>query len=277
MRRTTRLVFLSFTAVVLTAGPPALNGQAPADQKPLVFEAASIKLNRSGDDVAEGGFQPGGRINVRHVSLFNLMTAAYATLKIDGGPAWTRSDRFDVVAVGDRNASVADTRQMLQALLAERFKLVIRTESREEPTFNLTLVRQDRRLGPQLKPAASDCSDATRRENLPPATAPPDLNHPACGVIAFGGGLYRGHGVTLDQIAASLAQPVDRVVRNRTALQGLYDYELRFSRPNETPNPNDPPEIFTAVREQLGLRLQPARGGVEFIVIVSAQQPQVDE
>jgi uncharacterized protein (TIGR03435 family) len=276
MRRTTRLVFLSFTAFVLTAGPPALNGQAPADQKPLVFEAASIKRNRSGDDVAEGGFQPGGRINARNVSLFNLMTAAYATFKIDGGPAWTRSDRFDVVAVGDRNASVADTRQMLQALLAERFKLVIRTESRDEPIFNLALVRQDRRLGPQLKPA-SDCSDATRRENLPPATAPPDLNHPVCGVIAFGGGLYRGHGVTLDQIAASLAQPVDRVVKNRTALQGIYDYELRFSRPNETPNPNDPPEIVTAVREQLGVRLQAARGGVEFIVIVSAQQPQVDE
>jgi uncharacterized protein (TIGR03435 family) len=154
---------------------------------------------------------------------------------------------------------------------------IVSVESFTNTSWQLDRVFEPYRLGPQLKPAASDCSDAPRRENLPPATAPPDLNHPACGVIAFGRGLYRGHGVTLDQIAASLTQRVDRVVRNRTALQGLYDYELRFSRPNETPNPNDPPEIVTAVREQLGLRLQPARGGVEFIVIVSAQQPQVNE
>ena len=276
MHRTTRLIVLSFIAVALAGRPPSLHGQTPAGQKSLTFEAASIKRNRSGDDIAEGGFQPGGRINARNISLFNLMTAAYGTLKIDGGPAWTRTDRFDVIAVGDRNASVADTRKMLQALLAERFKLVTRTETREEPTFDLTLVRQDRQLGSQLKRAASECSP-TQRESLPPATTPPDLNHPACGVIAFGGGLYRGHGVTLDQIAASLTQPANRLVKNRTTLEGLYDYELRFSRPSDNPNPSDPPEIFTAVREQLGLQLRPSRGGVDFIVIVSAQQPQVDE
>lgn len=251
--------------------------QSQSDSKPLAFEAATIKRNRSGDDVAEGGFQPGGRINARNTSLLNLMIAAYGTLKIDGGPAWTRTDRFDVVAVGNRNASVAETRQMLQALLAEHFKLVTRVETREDPVFDLTLLRQDRKVRSALRPAASDCLDAARRENLPPSTTAPDVNHPACGVIAFAGGLYRGHGVTLDQIAASLAQPVNRVEKNRTALEGLYDYELRFSRPSENPNPSEPPEIFTAIREQLGLQLQPAKGGVDFIVIVSAQQPQVDE
>ena len=68
----------------------------------------------------KAGFQPGGRVNARNVSLFGLMVAAYATAKIDGGPAWTKTDRFDV-AVGNRNASVAETRQMLRTLLADRF------------------------------------------------------------------------------------------------------------------------------------------------------------
>ena len=276
MRRATTSIVLICASFAPAAWPPALYGQSQ-DQKPLAFEAATIKRNRSGTDFAEGGFQPGGRVNASNVSLSGLMVAAYATGKIDGGPAWARTDRFDVVAVGNRNASVAETRQMLRTLLADRFKLVTRTETREEPTFDLTLLRQDRQLGSQLKPAASDCSEATRSENLPPATAAPNLEHPACGKIAFGGGLYRGHGVTLDQIAGSLSGQANRVVKNRTALDGLYDYELRFSRASENPNPNDPPEIFTAVREQLGLQLQSSRGGVEFLVIVSAQQPQLDE
>jgi uncharacterized protein (TIGR03435 family) len=270
-----RLIVSIITTMMLTTPPPALHGQA-ASQTSVAFEAATIKRNRSGSDFAEGGFQPGGRITARNVTILGLMLAAYNNAKIDGGPAWTSTDRFDVVAVGNRNATVAETRQMLRALLAERFKLVTRIEMREEPVFELTLLHQDRQLGSQLK-RASDCSDAARPENLPPATTAPSVDHPACGTIAFGGGVYRGHGVTLDQIARSLAGQANRPVTNRTALDGLYDYELRFSRPSENPNPNDPPQIFTAVREQLGLQFQSARGPVEYLVIVSAEQPQLDE
>jgi uncharacterized protein (TIGR03435 family) len=236
-----------------------------------------MKRNGSGSDFAEGGFQPGGRINARNVTLTNLMTAAYATNKIDGGPAWTKTDRFDVTAVGNRNASVGETREMMRTLLAERFKLVTRTDMREEPVFDLTVSRQDGQLGPQLKAASPPCpTDTAPRENQPPS-GPPDLKNPACGVIAFGGGVFRGHGVRLDQIANSLSGVVNRTVRNRTPLEGSFDFELRFSRPSENPNPTDPPEIFTAVREQLGLRLRDARGPVPWLVIVSAEQPRLDE
>jgi len=228
-------------------------GTAGTEHKPLAFEVASIKRNRSGDDLAEGGFQPGGRINARNVTLINLMIAAYATNRIDGGPAWSKTDRFDVVAVGNRNASVAETREMMRTLLADRFKLVTRTEMREEPIFDLRVISQNGQLGPQLKPASPPCpTDTTSRESLPPSS-PPDLNHPACGVVAFGGGVFRGHGVTVEQIANTLSSQVNRSVRNRTALEGLFDFELRWSRQSENPNPSDPPEIFTAVREQLGL------------------------
>src|SRR5438552_3543707 len=84
---------------------------AQTPSSPVAFEAASIKRNRSGDEIAEGGFQPGGRINARNVTLLNLMIAAYGTGRIDGGPSWVTTDRFDVVAIGNRNASVAETRQ----------------------------------------------------------------------------------------------------------------------------------------------------------------------
>jgi len=250
---------------------------AVAGGKPLAFEAASIKRNRSADDFAEGGFQPGGRINARNVTLVNLMIAAYATGSIDGGPAWSKTDRFDVIAAGNRDASVAETREMMRTLLADRFKLVTRTEMREEPIFDLTVIGPNGRTGPQLKPASPPCPTGTNTgESLPPSGSP-DLNHPACGVIAFGGGVFRGHGVGLEQIANTLSGQVNRSVRNRTSLEGSFDFELRWSRPSEGPNPNDPPEIFTAVREQLGLEFRATRGPVPFLVIVSAEQPQVDQ
>src|SRR2546423_8026413 len=95
---------------------------APPAGGPLKFEVASIKRNRSGSDMAEGGSQPGGRVNARNVTLVNLMIMAYAMPpdRIEGGPSWASSDRFDIAGVGNRNASVAETRQMMQSLLAGR-------------------------------------------------------------------------------------------------------------------------------------------------------------
>src|SRR2546428_2577384 len=106
---------LTLALVALTLAPAA--AQTPSS--PLSFEVASIKRNQSGDEIAEGGFQPGGRINARNVTLVNLIIAAYAFPpdRIEGGPSWANTDRFDVVAVGNRNASVAETRQMMQTLL----------------------------------------------------------------------------------------------------------------------------------------------------------------
>src|SRR5947207_2499224 len=97
--------FLGFAIAAMTFATAA--AQTPSS--PLAFEVASIKRNQSGDDLAEGGFQPGGRINARNVTLVNLIVAAYALPpdRIEGGPSWVNTDRFDVVAVGNRNASVA--------------------------------------------------------------------------------------------------------------------------------------------------------------------------
>jgi uncharacterized protein (TIGR03435 family) len=245
----------------------------------VTFEAASVKRNVSGDTRADGGFQPGGRITATNVTLANLVTAAYAipSDRIEGGPAWVRQDRFDVVATANKDASVAVTRQMLRRLLAERFALVTRLGTRDTPIFALTSTRRDRRPGPQLRPTAPECAaKRTSVESAPPEAGPPNPNDPPCGRVAFGGGLLSGRAVSTDQIAASLSGLVGRPVTNRSSLADLYDFELRFSRPSTGGEPVDPPEIFTALREQLGLQLDADRGPVEVIVIVSAAQPTVD-
>jgi len=267
------------TRLIIGAMLVAQVGGTPPAGASLKFEVASIKRNRSGSDVAEGGFQPGGRINARNVTLVNLIIAAYAMPpdRIEGGPSWASVDRFDVAAVGNRNASVAETRQMMQTLLADRFKLKARIEPRERPVFEMMIARDDRRLGPQLKTSATECAaQRTSSENLPPS-GPPYLANPACGTIAFGGGLLRGHGVTLAQLSGSLSNFAGRPVKDHTGLDGLYDFDLKWSRPSENPNPNDPPEFLTAVREQLGLKLDAVRGALDVLVIVSAEQPSVDE
>lgn len=265
-----------FLMLVIAAMAVATIG-AQTPPSPLAFEVASIKRNQSGDEIAEGGFQPGGRINARNITLVNLIIAAYAFPpdRINGGPSWAKTDRFDVVAVGNRNASVAETRQMLRTLLDDRFKLKTRTEPRERPLFELAS-RQDRHLGPQLKTSAGERTDVRiSRESLPPS-GPPSLDNPACGTIAFGGALLRGHGVTLVQVASSLSNFAGRPVTDRTGLDGLYDFELRWSRPSENPAPADPPEIITAIREQLGLELHATRGPLDVLLIVSADRPVLD-
>lgn len=263
------VVVLFVSGVVAAQEPP----------RPLTFDAASIKRNLSADDFADGGFAPGGRITAVNVTLANLITAAYAVApdRIDGGPPWVRQDRFDVVATANRNASVGETRQMLRALLADRFALVTTNGTRQRPVFLLTSTRRDDRPGPQLRRTTPEC--AARRlspESAAPETGPPSVADPPCGRVAFGGGLLSGRGVDVGQIAASLDGLVGRPVTNRSRFEGLYDFELRFSRQGSSPGPTDPPEIFTAVREQLGLRLDAGRGAVEVLVIVSVAPPTVD-
>ena len=182
----TRLIAGVMVVAQFAASPPV--------DSSLRFEVASIKRNRSGSDMVEGGTLPGGRANAQNVTLVNLMVMAYSMPpdRIEGGAPWTRTDRFDVAAAGNRNASVGETRRMMQTLLAERFKLKTRIEARDRPVFDMVVVRDDRRLGPRLK-STSECAAQPARESLPPS-GPPNLSSPACGTIAFGGSVFRGPG-----------------------------------------------------------------------------------
>jgi uncharacterized protein (TIGR03435 family) len=167
---------------------------------------------------------------------------------------------------------------MLRAFLAERLKLVVRTESREMPVFALVVARSDRRLGPQIKPSTMDCAAvrASRRGGGPPQT--PSGQRPVCDAVSRPGFISAG-GVTMAEVVANIGGAAGRPVIDRTGLPGGYDFDLKWA-PDEIlraapdrPGPIDGPSFAIALEEQLGLRLDPARAPLEVVVIVSVQPP----
>jgi bla regulator protein BlaR1 len=273
--------------------------QAPAATP--TFEVASIKPNNSGDGRVMLQNQPGGRFTATNVTLRLLIRQAYQLqdFQITGGPGWLNDDHFDIVAKGEagtpqnalsamQSPSPTPVQLMIRALLAERFNLVVHNETKDQPIYALILARSDRRLGPELKKSDTDCAAvmaaARGRGGAPPPPPGPGQPMP-CGIRIGMGNMVLG-GATLSQFAASLSMFVGRVVLDRTGLTGAFDLNLTWT-PVQMPQPPpgapelppiDPngPSIFTAVQEQLGLKLDSQRGPVEMLVIDKAEHPTPD-
>jgi len=259
-------------------------GQASQAPPPPAFEVASVKANKSGPDSAQrAGLQPGERVTMTNVTLRTLIQIAYPGMsEIVGGPGWVGSgpagDRFDVNAKADAPASREQLQSMLRTLLADRFKLAIHTESRDEPVFALVFARSDHRLGRNLRPAATDC--AALRAAAAGSAEP-------CGIRTFATALMTGRmsvrGLGLDQIVGVLSRDAGRKVVDKTGLTGAFDCELTwtpqaflqrpFDRERFPSIDADGPSIFTAVQEQLGLKLEAARGAVDVLVIDHVERP----
>src|SRR4051812_13216889 len=173
--------------------------EAPSDN--ATFEVASVKTNKSGDNRIGIGFAPGGRFRATNVPVRELISAAYGTpqplaaFQITGGPKWIESERFDIVAKapGDPqpgpNGPPPGMFAMLRNLLADRFRLTAHRETRDLPVYALALARADGKLGPQLRPAATDCAAlmaAARGRGAPPAPPAPGERMP-CGMRMFPG------------------------------------------------------------------------------------------
>lgn len=278
-----------------------LRGQTPqasrgSDAKSLAFEVASVKLNTSGDGSQRGiGTPPGGRLMFTDVPLRTIIRFAYdiQNTQLVGGPAWIDTDFFDIEAKAP-SAQVASNarvpmdvlRTMTRSLLADRFQLNARHETRQLPIYELVVARKDGRLGPQLRAAAVDC-DALRRNNQDPP--PPKDGQPTCGGSLRGGHLIL-NGWSMSQLSVNLATWADRIVVDRTGLTGGFNLKLEWSldqrpqfdaiggpaRPVEIPAERTGPSIFSALEEQLGLRLQPANGPVDVLVIDHAEKPTPD-
>jgi bla regulator protein BlaR1 len=300
---------LAMTATVAALAAPVtigvLNGsrlraQAPQSNAAPAFEVASIKPNNSGDGRVMIGGQPGGRFTASNVPLKLLIRQAYQLqdFQIIGGPSWIASDRYDIVAKAedgtppeppslDRTAP-SRIQLMIRALLAERFQLVTHNETRELPIYALVLARSDGKLGPDLHKSEVDCNAAFAaargRGGLPPPPGPPQPGErPSCGIRIGMGNLAMG-GTPLSQFANSLAMFVGRTVQDKTGLAGNYDVSLTWTpdqmpqRPPGAPElpPVDPngPSIFTAVQEQLGLKLDSQKGSVSVMIIDRAERPK---
>jgi uncharacterized protein (TIGR03435 family) len=283
--------------IVLAVVPAILTVRAHQAAAPLQFEVASVKPNRSGSENARMTTQPGGRYIGTNVPLRLLILHAHqlADSQLAGGPAWVSSDRFDITAKGEGEfQSISSTpssettrlQLMLRALLADRFKLVLRAESRDVPSYALVLGRTDRKLGPKLQPSTTDCAArmAAMRAGKPPSQ-PPSGFRVVCG-LQTGPGIIAGGDITMEQVVGSLSSALRSVVNDRTGLTGRFIVDLSW-----TPEPtsqgldrNAPPaaidlsgpSLFTAVQEQLGLRLESTRMPIKVMVIDRVEQPTPD-
>src|SRR5688572_15423889 len=167
--------------VAVAFSSPGLSGQSapPAPASP-VFEVASIKPNKSGDFRRAMGPEPGGRFGALNVGLRELIGFAYgipnaeAESRILGGPEWIRTERFDVAATTEGAPSPDRLALMMRALLADRFKLKVRHDTREVPVYALVMARANGSLGPQLRRSDVDY-DARRADDRggKPLTRPP--------------------------------------------------------------------------------------------------------
>jgi uncharacterized protein (TIGR03435 family) len=247
------------------------------------FEVASIRRSLTPNQQGSGlaGAQPGGRFIGIGVTLRRLVGVAYDGQQIEGGPSWGATDRFDVNARAEGARSLAEIARMLRTLLADRFKLAVHTETREMPVYTLTRARGDR-LGPKLQQSDAKCAEEAKNF-FPGALGFP----PPCGDFRLGAGMLVARGVSMAALARLLAERADRPGLDRTGLEGVYDLELEWSSDlglRQAPPGSagageltaDGLSLFTALQEQLGLRLEPGRGPVDVIVIDRAEPPTPD-
>ncbi len=260
-------------------------GQDTPAQK---FEVATIRLcDSDGGGRSGGGKSSPGRLVLNCQTLGDadrsfpgLIAQAYglfanghrnppwALLPVEGGPAWLKSDRYEIVAkaAGDASLDMMNG-PMLQALLEDRFRLKVRRETREIPVYALTVTKGGAKLHPFQEGSCTHCG--------------------ASGTIQGSNFVLHGQGMTLGEIAKSLGIGLDRPVIDATGLTGKFDFELEFARdqsaapalrdPHQVvPTAADPStgaSIFTAIQEQMGLKLESTKGPGEFLVVDSVERP----
>ena len=257
--------------------------QEVAPTAPVSFEVASIKPRPTSGGEPIIRRQPGGRLDAQNVAAWHLLTLAYQLqpFQLVGGPDWVSKDRFDILAKleGDpapvpQGPGPDQIALATRALLAERFKLVIRKETRELDIYALVMARPGGKPGPALKPSTTDCAAEARK------------NEPAFCGSRQNFGHIRFVGMPLSTFANGMAGQLSRVVVDRTGLTGNWDFELTFLPPRLPTGPLPPgvtipvdpnaPTIFTAVQEQLGLKLDSTKGPVDVWVIDSIEKPAAD-
>jgi len=252
----------------MTAGLVAIAVAIGFAQEPA-FDAASVKVNSSGSPDSTIGIIPGGAYRAINTTLVRLIPDAFGVLpfQVIGGPAWLATERFDINARPPADARPDQLPAMLQALLVERFALKTHRERQDRPIYALTFVEAGR-PGPKLTTASVDCDQQEADKRLTPEC------RSLIGIGRGGGQLVmKGRGLAI--LARTLGGVVGRVVTDQTGSTGKYDLELQWSAGDAAATSNDP-EIFSAVREQLGLQMKPATGPVEMVVIDSVERPSAD-
>ena len=280
-------VLTTVLAVLVAAGVSAQSPATPA------FEVASVKPSASTSGGSSSNDSPGG-YNATNLSLRRLIAIAHRiNLAIDRerivGPSWIDEARFDINARTPADSRPEQIPDMLRTLLVHRFALATHVETREEPVFALVKARADGRLGPQLTPSTLDCSKPgafLSGSSGAPSAAATTSAPLQCGLISnvdANGAVLRGGARSMADLARNLTGRVNRTVIDRTGLIGPYDFVLRWTPDNfqntagnAGPSSPDGTQIFTAMQEQLGLRLEPQRGPAEFLIVDKVERPSPD-
>jgi len=268
------LAAAGFAAVTVPLAIGIIRAQTLTPPPAYTYDVVSI--HRSSPDQRGEHIGPGaqGGLRMQNLTAMLILTFAYGVrdYQIAGAPSWASSDRFDVsftpdkaepalgpgVAANDLESFLSRQKQRTQAILRDRFGLILRAETHELPIYALILARGGHKLSP-----------------------PTEVNH---GVSLQGGGtqlIASGPGATMKMLADYLAGELGRPVTNETGLDGLYNFKLEWTRdlqaqprsPDEPASTTGGPSIFTALTEQLGMRLESRRGPVPVYVIEKIEKP----
>jgi uncharacterized protein (TIGR03435 family) len=273
--------------------------QTPPSGESYSFEVATLRQNKSGE--RGGGIRrlPGGRVTVTNMPARALITFAYqlGQYQLIGGPGWLSDDKFDITAKIEGNpdwegpgSGKPDPIQVaMRTLLAERFKLKLHTESRDLDAYALVMVKPGV-AGPALKPSPTDCkalAEQLRQGKLPPVAPQPVDGIMPCSIMGRIGQISFD-GFPISQAAGMMVGQAGRPVVDRTGLTGNWQFVMTFAQerpvgapappPGEqlpAPDPNAP-SFFTALQEQLGLKLESTKAPFDVTVIDSAEHPADD-
>jgi uncharacterized protein (TIGR03435 family) len=298
------VVFVMAMVPVLAAAQQFMPTVGPPVAPNLRFEVVVIRPVDSANRQLLMRTTPGRFEAVMPLGILVRQALQKSDYQIIGLPGWVDIERYSISATTPEHAPPGATGVMLANLLKDRFQMVTHVETRELPIFNLVLARPDGRPGPDLKPTSAECqatiaqreadakAAAAGRGGPPPAMPP--LPGPGealpCGFGRVGLGSVAVSGRTVSQFIATLSDLTRRPVIDKTGLTGMYDFALKFAADSASipgpfgllqptpPPPGDPdaPSVFTAVQEQLGLRLENARGPVEVVVIDKIEKPTLD-
>ncbi|MGH9598314.1 MAG: TIGR03435 family protein [Terracidiphilus sp.] len=260
--RASLLYFAACCAVLTSPLPGQTNGVAPQSPpaQPPTYEVVSVKPHKAVDDGMWWRMTPDG-FSTSGVTLDNLMMNAYGLItpdQISGLTGWADADKFDIQAKMDEETTAAlqklspkerfhQQQLMMRAMLADRFELKVHHETKELPIYELVIARSG------LKMKESPANEKGRG--------------------MFGPNKITAQATPIESLAFSLSNNVGRIVVDKTGLTGKYDFTLKWTPDDQQESADSGPSIFAALEEQLGLKLVPAKGPVDTIVVDRIEKP----
>ncbi|MFZ0591039.1 MAG: M56 family metallopeptidase [Bryobacteraceae bacterium] len=292
-------------ALALPLASGLINAAQAGDKAPATFEVVSVKPSAAGKCGPMLQLAPGGRIRTPGISPKFLIEVAYDVKdsQVEGGPPWINSECYDIEAKADDSVGAAldklppdqrkeKIREMMQSLLRDRFKLAIGHTTKELPVYMLVVAKN----GPKVKPSDFKPPEHPGAEPLPPSPSPRGGNRPRMqGGLMMRMGHLESTGVEMPMLVGALSMVTHRVVIDKTGLSGRYDFTLNWT-PDETqlpqggperpggpgggpmgpggpPPESNGPDLFTAIQEQLGLKLEAQKAPVDVLMIQHVEKP----